>query len=144
MREAHALANIAHDSAIMAPPLNAALVTGWIIDGTLNRLAAAVRAEAAARMREAAAILGHAEVHFHPEGYHLWLKLRGGMDAGQLAAQAIAAGLPAAPGSAFAAEPDGPVQALRISLGGSAPRIRIVQEIRRLDAMLAQAGGALV
>ena len=51
---------------------------------------------------------------------------------------------PAAPGAAFATAPDGPVQALRISLGGSAPRVRIVQEIRRLDAMLAQAGGGLV
>jgi DNA-binding transcriptional MocR family regulator len=109
----------------------------------LNRLAAAVRAEAAARMKEAAFILGPSAYH-HSEGYHLWLKLPDGMDAGRIAAQAIAAGLPAAPGAAFAAAPDGPVQALRISLGGSAPRVRIVQEIRRLDAMLAQAGGGLV
>jgi DNA-binding transcriptional MocR family regulator len=144
VREAHALAAAAHESAVMAPPLNAALATNWMLDGTLNRLAAAVRAEAAARMREAAAILGHAGAHFHPEGYHLWLDLPEGVDAGRIAAQAIAAGLPAAPGSAFAAAPSEPVQALRISLGGSAPRVRIVREIRRLDAMLAQAGGALV
>jgi DNA-binding transcriptional MocR family regulator len=143
VREAHALAGAAHASAVMAPPINVALVTNWILDGTLNRLAAAVRAEAAARMREAAAILGPS-AQYHPEGYHLWLKLPDGMDAGRLAAQAIAAGLPAAPGAAFAAAPDGPVQALRISLGGSAPRVRIVQEIRRLDAMLAQAGSGLV
>ena len=144
VREAHALAAAAHESAVMAPPLNAALATNWILDGTLNRLAAAVRAEAAARMREAAAILGPAGAQFHPEGYHLWLKLPPGMDAGRIAAQAIAAGLPAAPGSAFAAEPGTPVPALRISLGGSAPRLRIVREVRRLDALLAQAGGALV
>jgi DNA-binding transcriptional MocR family regulator len=143
VREAHALAAAAHASAVMAPPINAALVTTWILDGTLNRLAASVRAEAAARMKEAAALLGPA-ARCHPEGYHLWLRLPDGMDAGRIAAQAIAAGLPAAPGSAFAAAPDGPVQALRISLGGSAPRVRIAAEIRRLDAMLAQAGGTLV
>ncbi len=143
VREAHALAAAAHASAVMAPPVNAALVTNWILDGTIHRLAAAVRAEAAARMREAAAILGPA-AHYHPEGYHLWLKLADHVDAGRIAAQAIAAGLPAAPGSAFSAVPGARVQALRISLGGSAPRVRMVQEIRRLDAMLAQAGGALV
>ena len=144
VREAHALAAAAHASAVMAPPINAALVTNWILDGTIHRLAAAVRTEAAARMREAAAILGHADAHFHPEGYHLWLKLPATMDAGRIAAQAITAGLPAAPGSAFSVVQDAPVQALRISLGGSAPRVRIVQEIRRLDAILAQAGAALI
>ncbi|HTU13526.1 MAG TPA: PLP-dependent aminotransferase family protein [Allosphingosinicella sp.] len=144
VREAHALAAAAHESAVMAPPLNVALVTNWILDGTLNRLTAAVRHEAAARMKEAAAILGPAGAHFHPEGYHLWLRLPAGADAGRIAAQAIAAGLPAAPGAAFAAVPGQPVQALRISLGGSAPRIRIAREIRRLDALLAQAGSALV
>ena len=144
VREAHALAAAAHESAVMAPPLNAALVTNWILDGTLGRLAGAVRAEATARMKEAAAILGPAGARFHPEGYHLWLPLPGSADAGGIAAQAIAAGLPAAPGAAFATTPDGPVQALRISLGGSAPRVRIVREVRRLDALLAQAGAALV
>lgn len=144
VREAHALAAAAHESAVMAPPLNLALATNWILDGTLNRLAAAVRTEAAARMREAAAILGPVGARFHPEGYHLWLPLARDADAGRIAAQAIAAGLPAAPGAAFAAAPDARVQALRISLGGSAPRVRIVREIRRLDALLAEAGGALV
>lgn len=143
VREAHALAAAAHESAVMAPPLNAALVTNWILDGTLHRLAAAVRAESAARMTEATAILGPS-AHFHPEGYHLWLDLPAGVDAGRIAAQAIAAGLPAAPGSAFATAPGAAVQALRISLGGPAPRVRIVQEIRRLDALLAQAGSVLV
>jgi DNA-binding transcriptional MocR family regulator len=143
VREAHALTAAAHVSAVMAPPLNAALVTNWILDGTLNRLAAAVRAEAAARMREAAAILGPT-ARYHPEGYHLWLQLPDNVDAGRIAVQAVAAGLPAAPGSAFAVVPDEQVQALRISLGGSAPRVRILAEIRRLDAMLAQAGGVLV
>jgi len=128
----------------MAPPLNAALVTNWILDGTLNRLAAAVRAESVARMKEAAAILGPSGAHFHPEGYHLWLPLPDNVDAGRMAAQAISAGLPAAPGAAFAVTPNAQSQALRISLGGLAPRIRMLREIQRLDALLAQDGGALV
>jgi DNA-binding transcriptional MocR family regulator len=144
VREAHALAAAAHESAVMAPPINAALVAAWIHDGTLNRLAVAVRTEAAARMKEAAAILGPAGVRFDPEGYHLWLPLPGGADASRIAGQAIAAGLPAAPGGAFAIVPGEAPQALRISLGGSAPRVRIVREIRRLDALLAQAGSSLV
>lgn len=144
VREAHALAAMAHESAVMAPPINAALVANWIFDGTLYRLAASVRAESAARMREAAAILGPAGAHFDPEGYHLWLPLPPGADASRIAGQAIAAGLPAAPGAAFAIVPGEAPQALRISLGGSAPLVRIVREIRRLDALLAQTGGSLV
>jgi DNA-binding transcriptional MocR family regulator len=143
VREAFALGAAAHEAAIMAPPLNVALVARWLDDGSFERLLASVRAEAGARMRDAAALFGEA-ARGQSEGYHLWLPLAEGINAGDLAAQAIAAGLPAVPSSTFAVDPAQPIQALRISLGGSASRARVARELRRLEAMLGRPASALV
>jgi DNA-binding transcriptional MocR family regulator len=143
VRESFALAGAAHESAIMAPPLNLALVARWLDDGSLARLIGSVRAEAAARMRDAAPLFGVA-ARWQAEGYHLWLPLAEGASAGDLAAQAIAAGLPAVPSSTFAVDPGQAIQALRISLGGSASRSRVAREVRRMEAMLGRPARALV
>ena len=135
VRDALGLAADTHETAVMPPPLNAALVAGWLTDGTLPRLVAAVRAEARARMKEAQAILPAARGD--PDGYHLWLPLGPGLSAPAVAAQAVAAGLPAVPGQAFASG-DASSEALRISLGGSRSRTAIARELRRLDALLSQ------
>ena len=135
VRDAFGLAAAAHESAVMAPPLNVALAARWMDDGGLQRLIAAVRAESSARVADAAAVFG-AAARWQPEGYHLWLPLPERVNASQLAAQAIAAGLPAVPSATFAVDPANPFQALRISLGGSATRPNIAREVRRLEAML--------
>ncbi len=138
VRDALALAADIHETAIMAPPINVALVRHWIGDGMLARLIAAVRHEAAARRQMAVALIG-ADLHSQAEGYHLWLPLPEGVTAAGLMAHGLAAGLPVAAGSNFAVDGRGPAEALRIVLGGGRPRDRLVRDLRRLDAMLADA-----
>jgi DNA-binding transcriptional MocR family regulator len=139
IRGAARLAGDIHETAVMAPPFNLALVTQWIGDGTFPRLVGAVRAEAGARMRAALPLLKSGALHHQPEGYHLWLELDGGLSAADLSVQALAAGLPVAPGASFCVGGDAPLQALRISLGGSRSRETVVRDLRRLDALIAQA-----
>jgi DNA-binding transcriptional MocR family regulator len=143
LRDAFALAAAVQESAVMAPPLNVALVARWLDDGSFERLVAAIRSEAAARIADAAALFGGSAC-WQPEGYHLWLPLGTGLQAGEVAIQAIAAGLPAVPSAAFAVDPANGLQALRISVGGSATRARIARELRRLEAMLGEPRRGLV
>lgn len=137
VRDALALTAEVHESAIMAPPLNVALVRRWIEDGTLPRLIAAVRHEAAARRRMAIELLGP-RAWSQPEGYHLWLPLPEGLTAAELTANGIAANLPVAAGGNFAVGA-APGEALRILLGGGRSRERLGRDLRRLDALLADA-----
>ncbi|MBN8841889.1 MAG: PLP-dependent aminotransferase family protein, partial [Sphingomonadales bacterium] len=54
--DALALAAAVHESNVMAPPLNAALVTRWLEDGSYDRLIGETRAEAVARQAIASEI----------------------------------------------------------------------------------------
>lgn len=138
--DAHDLAAAIHDSLIMPPPLNASLVAQWIETGEFARLLDAVRAEAGARMEIALGVLGPLGATGHPEGYHLWLPLPKGLPGPEIAAQVIAAGLPAVSSRHFAVEPRAEAAgALRISLGGSMTRARMTRELHRLDAIIRQA-----
>ncbi|MET0373401.1 MAG: PLP-dependent aminotransferase family protein, partial [Rhizorhabdus sp.] len=64
-----------HATAVMAPPLNAAIVADWVASGLFHQLADAVRAEARARRSIADAILDPGSFRARPEGYHLWMPL---------------------------------------------------------------------
>ncbi len=70
------LAADVHETAIMAPPLNAAMVSRWIGDGTFERLVEAMRAEIAWRQELATTLLGDLAGARSAEGYHLWLPAR--------------------------------------------------------------------
>lgn len=137
IRQAMDVAADIHETAIMPPPMNVALISRWLRDGTLPKLILAVRREAAVRMEGALDILPGSSSH--GSGYHLWIRLEDGVNAMDLATQAMAAGLPVAPGTRFSVEPQGTPQALRVSLGGSRNRDHVMRDIRRLDALLAQA-----
>lgn len=141
-RDSIAAAALIHETAVMAPPLNAALVTEWIDSGAIERLIAEVRQEASLRMREAVAILRNAAVDRHPEGYHLWMSVAAGINSSEVAAQLARAGVPAVSSAAFAVDPADPRQAIRLSLGGPSSRQRVYGELRRIDAMLAHPGEA--
>ena len=145
--DALALAGALHESAGMAPPINATLVARWLDDGSFLRLLRDVRAESRARVEQCAPLLAPLGARWHAEGYHLWLPLADALSARRIAADAVAAGLPAVPGAAFAVETGEEVHALRISLGGSASRARVRREVERLAALIGQGGrhrGALV
>jgi DNA-binding transcriptional MocR family regulator len=133
--QAWRLAADIHETAIMAPPLNAAVVADWIGDGTFGRLVAAVRDEAQARQAIAAACLDPASFRAQPEGYHLWMPLPDGVDAGQIVGHLRPHGLSVVAGDAFAVEPAGTTSALRVSIGGLVSRARLERGLRLLGAL---------
>lgn len=124
------------ETAIMAPPLNAALVTAWLADGSFARMVRAVREEGMARQRIAARNLAGTDHAAHPEGYHIWLRLAEGLDPAALAAIVRPLGLSAVPGRAFATDPAAPARALRLSLGGALPHEHLHRALERLSAAM--------
>jgi len=101
----------------MAPPLNVAMVSRWIADGTYDHLLGAMRAEAAHRQRIARAALAGLDYDGHPEGYHFWLRLPDRMRARDLADLMRPTGLSVIAAERFAAGASS-LQAVRVSLGG--------------------------
>lgn len=126
LRQALALAAEVHDSSVMAPPLNAALVTCWIEDGSYDRLVAETRAEATRRQTIAAEILPRESYAAHPCGYHLWVPLGADDNAAQIGAALGATGITAISADSFAPGPTA-TPGLRVSLGGAID----VPDIRR-------------
>uniref|UniRef100_UPI0035B4E40B aminotransferase-like domain-containing protein n=1 Tax=Sphingopyxis sp. TaxID=1908224 RepID=UPI0035B4E40B len=137
--DALALATAVHQTNVMPPPLNAALVTRWLEDGSYDRLIAETRGEAAARLAMAADILPPDSHAAHPCGYHLWMPLSADADPGQVAARARTGGLMAIPADAFAAD-EGDVRALRVSLGGAIDRAGLRRGLEMLATGLAEGG----
>ena len=88
-------------------------------DGTFDRLVAAVRGEAAWRMKLALRILDDKNLAFDPLGYHLWLRLPTGARANEISHALALAGIGTVPSSRFAITSTAE-QALRVSLGGVA------------------------
>ncbi|RYD39197.1 MAG: PLP-dependent aminotransferase family protein [Sphingomonadales bacterium] len=139
--EAMQLASCQHESAVMAPPLNAAMISLWLTDGTFDRLVDAVRKEAAWRQKLARTILGDGRHAAHPQGYHLWLPLGDDSHPETLAAALALDGLSGVPSDRFAVVADAP-KAMRISLGGTIDRRTLSRALHRLAAQLWSPGGA--
>jgi DNA-binding transcriptional MocR family regulator len=139
--EAMQIASCQHESAVMAPPLNVAMVSLWVADGSFDRLVDAVRKEATWRQKLARTILGEARYAAHPQGYHLWLPLADGVGPDVLAAALALDGLSAVTSDRFAVGTGAP-KALRISLGGTIDRRTLSRTLHRLAAQLWSPGGA--
>lgn len=125
------LATHIHQTAVMAPPLNAAMLTRWIHDGTAARLIAAMRAEAARRQALAARLLDGLDFTAHPQGYHLWLRLADTVTPSDLADAMRPTGLSVMPADRFAAG-DARANAVRVSLGGLADDDQLTRALRIL------------
>ncbi|RYD42542.1 MAG: PLP-dependent aminotransferase family protein [Sphingomonadales bacterium] len=139
--DAMQLASCQHESAVMAPPLNAAMISLWLADGTFDVLVDAVRKEAAWRQKLARTILGDGGHAAHPQGYHLWLPLADDSHPETLAAALALDGLSGVPSDRFAVAPDA-AKAMRISLGGTIDRRTLSRALHRLAAQLWSPGGA--
>jgi len=140
--EAMQIASCQHESAVMAPPLNVAMVSLWLADGTFDTLVDAVRKEAIWRQKLAHSVLGDGRHAAHPQGYHLWLPLADDSHPDVLAAALALDGLSAVPSDRFAVAPDAP-KAMRISLGGTIDRRGLSRALHRLAAQLWTPGGAV-
>lgn len=129
------LAGDLHETAIMAPPLNAALVASWAEDGTMGKLTAAVRAEAAARQAIVRATLADGSYRAQPEGYHLWMELAAGANPAEIVAALRPTGLSVVAGDAFAVDRALAAPALRVSIGGIIGRDRLERALALLRAL---------
>lgn len=124
------------ETTIMAPPINAALVSNWIGQGTLDALIAEMRDEV--RLRRAAAAQALCDVDYagHPEGYHLWIPVRNGMTGRELADAMRGFAVQITPAERFAVG-GAPDCAVRVSLGGAADTDGMVSALRTLRGHLA-------
>jgi DNA-binding transcriptional MocR family regulator len=122
---------------LMAPPLNAALVSRWITTGLLNEIRNAIREEAAARQKIAQSVLGQFSFWSDPNGHHLWLPMPAHWHAADLAEHAARSGIAVVPSSAFAVAPSVP-EAVRISLGVAADAEALRQALNLFAKLLAQ------
>lgn len=106
-------------TALMPPPLMAAVATRWIQEGAAETLLNAVRAETRARRAIASGALPQAVGG--PENIHLWLPLADAATAERVQLAAQARGLAVVTAEAFAVAAAHPAGA-RISLGGPGKR----------------------
>lgn len=124
-----------HETAIMAPPLNAAAVSVWLETGDFARIADGVRAESRARQAFAAEILKPGSYRYQPDGYHLWLPLGADAEAARIVDALRPHGLSVTPSDAFAVDRGATPQALRVSTGGLIARDRLCTALHLLSAL---------
>ncbi|MFB7906796.1 PLP-dependent aminotransferase family protein [Kitasatospora sp. NPDC056076] len=98
-----------------APGLITALATGWLADGTVTRLEARRRADAADRQRLARTALAGLAVTAHPASYIQWLTLEPHQRPDRVAALLAAEGILVSTADAFATGPHHP-NAIRLAL----------------------------
>ncbi|MFJ9694336.1 PLP-dependent aminotransferase family protein [Kitasatospora sp. NPDC101183] len=98
-----------------APSLITALASGWLADGTVTRLEAERRADAAERQRIARTALAGLDLTAHPTSYTVWLTLEPHQRPDHAAALLAARGILVSTADAFATTPHPPA-ALRLAL----------------------------
>ncbi|MEW2623894.1 PLP-dependent aminotransferase family protein [Streptomyces sp. NPDC048106] len=106
----------------------------WIGDGTVERLVAAKRRDAARRQRLVAEELAGFAVRSDPASYFAWWELPAPWRADTFAAAARARGIAVTPGTAFSVGPGGAPDAVRLGLG-SAPEPELARALSVLAAV---------
>ncbi|URI05817.1 PLP-dependent aminotransferase family protein [Aquincola tertiaricarbonis] len=101
------------------PGVMTAIALGWLADGTVARLEADKRADAAMRQQLAAQALRGLRVQSHPSSYFVWLPLPEGARADRVAAALLKDGISVSTAEPFAAAAPVP-HALRLALGSVA------------------------
>lgn len=136
LRDAWRVMTGVHETTVMAPPLNVAVATEWLGDGSWAELVAEVRDECVARQAMVRAILGERLCHADPEGYHLWVRLGAGQRSSELIAALTAVGLSVVSSEAFAVDPEESRRAMRISIGGALGRERLERALQLVATLL--------
>lgn len=126
-----------HETAIMAPPLNAAVLTEWLRTGIFQKLVDEVRAEACLRQDMVRECLAPTSFRSQSYGYHLWVEVPDDLDVRHICDALRQHGLHAIPGDAFATDRSltGPV-AMRVSIGGTIPRDQLRRGLELLSALI--------
>ncbi len=124
-----------HETAVMAPPLNAAVVGDWVRSGMFAPLVREVREEARARQQIARECLPAGTFQSHEDGYHLWVALGVGASVAAIADALRAHGMSVISSDAFSADRIAPTGAMRVSIGGSLSRERLQRGLTLLAAL---------
>lgn len=117
--------------------LTAEVAAGWIRDGTIDRLAAFQREEAAARQKIARSILGQFDYDARPAGFHIWLRLPEVWTPGQFVSLARARGVLLTAADAFSIDRAMRHDRVRICLQAPATREQVERGLSVLAGMLA-------
>ncbi len=134
------LAADVHETAIMAPPINAALVSLWVRSGQFDDLVAELRGEVRARRALADTALAGLAFNGHPDGYHLWIPAPSGWTGAKIADAMRGSELQLVPAERLAAA-GAPDLAVRVSLGGLLGHDAIGRALRTLRGHLDAPGG---
>ncbi|AYG68962.1 MULTISPECIES: PLP-dependent aminotransferase family protein [unclassified Rhizobium] len=110
-------ASAMRSSNVMASPLNMALATRWIEDGTADGILRFIRMEAAARQKMVADILPSKSYCADPISFNIWLPLGNGWTRATFASHMRNAGIGVVASDAFTVEGTAP-EAVRVCLGG--------------------------
>jgi DNA-binding transcriptional MocR family regulator len=111
-----ALERAIHATTWNTPAVMTAIATGWLNDGTVDRLEAEKRADARARQAVARTVLDGLEFIGHPSSYFLWLPLPGEARADQVAAALMRETISVSTAEPFATSKS-PPHAIRLALG---------------------------
>ncbi|MCM2474482.1 PLP-dependent aminotransferase family protein [Rhizobium sp. CG5] len=109
---------------VMASPLNVALATRWIEDGTADTILRFIRTEAAARQQIVAALLPAGSYRADPISFNIWLPLTNGWTRSTFGSHMRNSGIGVVASDAFTVEGT-PDEAVRVCLGGSITRERL-------------------
>jgi DNA-binding transcriptional MocR family regulator len=130
------IANAVWTSMIMASPIGADLLSGWIEDGTAARIAEWKRHEVSARQAMARRLLQGERVQTHPASAHLWMQLPPRWTSESFVAQARAKGVIVNASTQFAVG-DQPPRAVRLCLGTPRTRAGLEQALTLVREALA-------
>ena len=122
---------------VMVSPVTATLATHWIQDGTADALLAAIRAELRARQALVAAILPKELVTTDPAAFHLWMTLPPRWARSAFVSHMASSGLGVVASDAFGTQDSLP-EAVRICLGGPAPRSQVQTALQFVAHALAE------
>jgi DNA-binding transcriptional MocR family regulator len=136
LRDAMRLATDTHETTIMPPPLNMAVCTQWLVDGTWATLVGEVREECLARQAIVASTLPSGAYRTAPAGYHLWIPLGGETRAHELVSAMRPLGISAVSSEHFRVDPACQRHAVRLSIGGSVDHPRLHRALETVDALL--------
>lgn len=124
-----------HETAIMAPPFNAAVVSVWLETGEFQRLAEGVRTEARARQSIVADILKPGTYFTQTYGYHFWLPLGLETEAALVVDALRPYGLSLSSSDAFSVGRISASRCLRVSTGGLITRSGLQTSLALLNEM---------
>ena len=109
---------------VMASPLNVALATRWIEDGTADGILRFIRAEAAARQEMVASIFPSGSYRADPISFNIWLPLTNGWTRSTFGSHMRSSGIGVVASDAFTVSGP-PSEAVRVCLGGPISRDRL-------------------